>query len=77
MEAVQTGRLTASSSSASCLLLQELVEVGSQAAAHPAPQLATELPGDCQGLSQHRRRGGTLARLCLLTVIIEITCGVK
>lgn len=75
MEAVQTGRLT--SSSGRLLLLEDLVEVGSQAAAHPVPQLAAEPPGDRWTRPQRRRRGGAVARLCLLSVVVDITCGVE
>lgn len=74
VEAVQTGRLTPSSPR---LLLEELVEVGSQAAAHPAPKLASAQPGNRRALSQLRWRGGAIAWLCLLAVIAKITCGVK
>lgn len=51
------------------LLLQQLVQVGSQAAAHPA----AEPPG--AGRPRPRlRRGGALARLRLLAAVVEITC---
>lgn len=49
VEAVQPGRLASSS----CLLVDQLVEVGSQAAAHPAPQLAAE-PGGRRARPQRR-----------------------
>lgn len=77
MEAVQTGRLVSSPSSSPCLLLEELVEVGSQAAAHPVPQLAAEPPDDRRALTQGRRGYGAVTRLGLLAVVVEFTCGVK
>lgn len=78
VQAVQTGRLIASAPSAPrLLLLEELVEVGSQAEAHPVPQLAAEPPGDRRPLTPWRCTYGAIAGLRLLVVIAEVACGVK
>lgn len=68
MEPVQTGRLVSSSSL--CLLLEEQVEVGSQAAAHPAPLLATEPPDGRRALTQGWRECGAVARPDPLVVVV-------
>lgn len=71
MEPVQTGCLVSPSSSSSlCLLLEEQVEVGSQAAAHPAPLLAAEPPDDRRALTQGWREYGAIARPDLLVVVV-------
>lgn len=66
MEPVQASRLVSSP----CLLQEELVEVGSQAAAHPAPLLAAEPPEDRRALTQGRREYGAVTRPGLLVVVV-------
>lgn len=61
VQAVQTGHVVSSTSPSPLLLLKELVEVSSQAEAHPVPQLAAEPPGDRRPLTPGRRKYGAIA----------------
>lgn len=53
----------------------QLIQVGAQAQAHPAPQRAVHAPDRRGAGPELRRAGGALAGISLLGVVIEVTCG--